>query len=1552
VPEWPAGEGALASVVWEQTDACLAVYREDPSRIEQDANNELRIAEGGYSRRQLFELLQNAVDAARTGGGRIEVLLSPDALYVANDGAPFTADGVRAIMSSDLSPKDDEQIGRFGIGFKSVLAVTSGPRIFSTTVALEFNGEWAAGTIEEAGFHAPRYPVMRLARTLNATVEAQRDPRLASLMEWACTVIALPLRARRDELARELRQFPPEFLLFSPHLTSARLADEPDPDSGSDPLVREIRRAEDGSGVTTIGEGGREQAWRVLTATYRPTPGERADAGRLASRESIDVGWAIPIPPKQGLGTFWAYFPTNAGTTLSGIINASWKLSDDRTNLLEGPFNEAILTSVLPSLLAQSLPMIHDVEDPGVFLDVLPARGREARNWADDVVNEPIFETLRNHPCLPDCRDVPRLPRDLRLFPDCLRVSWIEEWIEAATAPLSDWAHPAALATDVRRSKARRLVGPNPEGNPGVVEWLEALVGPGTTEASEQAVRLAARILGDLEQTGDSDAVREITDAVRSARILRLEDGSFVRPARGKVFVRASADDTGHGFVDENLAARPGVREALRTLGVVVLDRTGELRALLVNSARGQERWPQIWEAVRLLPQDVAHRIFVEELPAPLESVVKVRTAAGAWAAIGEVYLAGSVIPADGRRDRDLLVDPSFHGDDQDLLRELGAVSEPVWRSDPPREQWRDGYEQAMKRLFIEKATGSKPDEDKLRAAGRAPAWPLCALPQLSVEGRLEITRILLARGLPEHWTVCHSTNRGYGTLPVVPPEMWMVRKHGVLETSFGPLRPSRTLVPIEAVSADVLPIVELPPRIAAALRVRESVEELQQSDWQELKKIADTWLDDERRAEFYSWLPDRYRPETLVARVGPRREVIDLENVGVTADRAVYQSMLEAHVPALWVQSEDDVEERFVSIWGMPRGRDLLQEEVVAEPTGEPSFLVDEFPPLRLIVDIADHDILLQRCARLVRMNATPRGQVARPLPALRDGDRVLVTATEPADILRQVSEALNLQMARQDIARVLESMASSAADEHRRRIREAPDDDARLVEAVGVDALKRLVPRQALEALDQQGHEVDPRHVATLARAVHGIGLLKQLRSILEDRGLEPPRDWTGRRTTRRYVADLGFPIEWAGFPSTNPPALERVDGPVTLKPLHPYQLHVTAKLKRLLVGPGPDRGVVALPTGAGKTRVTVEALVDEVREGRLSEMVVWIAQSEELCEQAAETWTYVWRAVGPMDSLSIGRFWGSNEVSEAPASFQLVIATIDKLDSVRDRGTGDFDWLREPEVVVVDEAHGSITPSYTRVLEWLGRSSRSRDGRRPLVGLTATPFRGVSTEETERLINRYDRHRLDDGAFLSDDPYAELQAAGVLAKVRQHVLDGIDFAFEAGELEDIERMKRFPAAAGTRLGEDLERTLRIVDSIAGLPDDWTVLLFAPSVENARSIAALLMHRGITAVSVSADTEAAARRYYIEEFKTGRIRVLTNYSVLTQGFDAPAVRAVYVTRPTFSPNLYQQMIGRGLRGPLNGGSEEVLIVNVQDNLDKYGDLLAFRGFEQLWRR
>ena len=73
-------------------------------------------------------------------------------------------------------------------------------------------------------------------------------------------------------------------------------------------------------------------------------------------------------------------------------------------------------------------------------------------------------------------------------------------------------------------------------------------------------------------------------------------------------------------------------------------------------------------------------------------------------------------------------------------------------------------------------------------------------------------------------------------------------------------------------------------------------------------------------------------------------------------------------------------------------------------------------------------------------------------------------------------------------------------------------------------------------------------------------------------------------------------------------------------------------------------------------------------------------------------------------------------------------------------------------------------------------------------------------------------------------------------------------------------------------------------------------------------------------------------------------------NYEVLTTGFDSTNIRCVFITRPTQSIVLYSQMLGRGLRGPMMGGNEECLLVDIEDNLGKYDADMAFEHFNSYW--
>ena len=224
----------------------------------------------------------------------------------------------------------------------------------------------------------------------------------------------------------------------------------------------------------------------------------------------------------------------------------------------------------------------------------------------------------------------------------------------------------------------------------------------------------------------------------------------------------------------------------------------------------------------------------------------------------------------------------------------------------------------------------------------------------------------------------------------------------------------------------------------------------------------------------------------------------------------------------------------------------------------------------------------------------------------------------------------------------------------------------------------------------------------------------------------------------------------------------------------------------------------------------------------------------------------------------------------------------------------------------------------------------------------------------------MKRYGRRRLDAGAFASDDPQdvvSELQSMHVLALADHRTIEGGHFSLSEDELAEMAGEPRppwLPRSVEDRIARDSTRTRRIVDTcemqIHGVDPDWPTLVFATSVEHAQTIAALLNTRGVPSRAVSGTTEASARRRIVEDFRRGDLKVLVNYGVFREGFDAPRTRVIVVARPVYSPNLYFQMIGRGLRGPKNGGTDRCLIVNVQDNIDNFERKLAFSDLDWLW--
>ncbi|MFN3354283.1 MAG: DEAD/DEAH box helicase, partial [Brevundimonas sp.] len=305
-----------------------------------------------------------------------------------------------------------------------------------------------------------------------------------------------------------------------------------------------------------------------------------------------------------------------------------------------------------------------------------------------------------------------------------------------------------------------------------------------------------------------------------------------------------------------------------------------------------------------------------------------------------------------------------------------------------------------------------------------------------------------------------------------------------------------------------------------------------------------------------------------------------------------------------------------------------------------------------------------------------------------------------------------------------------------------------------------------------------------------------------------------------------------------------------------------------------------------------------------------------------------------------------WGGQSNPQPAEAHEptVVVATIQTLSS-RMNGDG-VDWLSRPGLVVIDECHYALTPSYTSLFRWL-KPDGDDEAEPPVLGLSATPFRGRSEDETAALARRFDGRLIPaDQAGL----FESLQDKGVLARFRYTRLDmQTRFHLTAEEERHLDTFRTLPESALERLGASRERNDLIIEAMAK-SSERSALVFATSVSHARRLAARLNVLGVPSAAVSGETDRNARRWFIQAFQKGDIRVLCNHSALTTGFDAPATDLIVIARPVFSPALFMQMVGRGLRGPLNGGKSACRILTVQDNLDLYSDQLAHHYFEKYY--
>ena len=379
--------------------------------------------------------------------------------------------------------------------------------------------------------------------------------------------------------------------------------------------------------------------------------------------------------------------------------------------------------------------------------------------------------------------------------------------------------------------------------------------------------------------------------------------------------------------------------------------------------------------------------------------------------------------------------------------------------------------------------------------------------------------------------------------------------------------------------------------------------------------------------------------------------------------------------------------------------------------------------------------------------------------------------------------------------------------------------------------------------------------------------------------------------------------------------------------------------------------DRVLLHAPTGSGKTRMAMSIVSMHLRE-KGPTMVLWLAPTSELIDQAAEAFQNAWRSHGDVRAALI-QWWGEGEGfshgmsltrnTMLIAGLQMAVQSVGKipqsLSLLRDKAT----------LIVFDEAHQSVAPTYRALVEdILGSPGPDR----LLLGLSATPGRADPTE-TKALAKMYGDRKV--GVAPGQNPVKFLVSQGYLAKANVRVSQQSGSPPPSnGPGHD------YADAALQELGAMDTRNSAIVELVRGLIErkHRRVIAFTPSVSSAKWCADAMRRDGIPySNAVYGDLRQASRDHVLNTYRTSTIdipnpQVIFNCRALTAGVDLPQTSAVVIGKPTKSHVLLQQMIGRALRGPKSGGNAEAdICILADDSYEDFGDLAAmFAEWDDLW--
>lgn len=439
----------------------LDAWAGSAARFREDANAEEDLALGGYRDRLVIELAQNAADAAARAKteGRLALTLRDGVLAAANTGAPLDAAGVESLSTLRASAKREDTegaVGRFGVGFAAVLAVSDEPAVVGRTGGVRWSLGEARMAAADTALHSPalgdelrrrdgHVPLLRLPFAAEGQAPETYD-----------TVVILPLRDEAAEAlaARLLADIDDTLLLALPGLAEVTVT--------TDAGTRVLRRRAEGA-CTVVSDDAREPAelsWRTVTRTGALTPELLADRPveeRLRPHWSLT--WAVPVDaegaPARPLSAPVLYAPTPSDEALGvpALLIGSFPLDTARRHVAPGPLT-GFLTERAADAYAE---LLGDWSPVGTgILDLVP--GPLGKSELDGALRAAILERLPRTAFLPpalapesddDERPVSLRPRDAEVV----------EGVGADTVRVLAEVLPSLLPAGLERRTELRTVG-------------------------------------------------------------------------------------------------------------------------------------------------------------------------------------------------------------------------------------------------------------------------------------------------------------------------------------------------------------------------------------------------------------------------------------------------------------------------------------------------------------------------------------------------------------------------------------------------------------------------------------------------------------------------------------------------------------------------------------------------------------------------------------------------------------------------------------------------------------------------------------------------------------------------------------------------------------------------------------------------------------------------------------------------------------------------------------------------------------------------------------